>query len=102
MCGPIPEDCGLNLVISPIATVPKPPDKRRVIVDSSFPPGHGVNDAIPKNLYRGNYVKVKLPTVEDIVSGIRRVKKQYPGRATTVMGGGSIFRDWAVFLLVIW
>ena len=46
LCGPIPEDCGLNLVISPTATVPKSLDKMRIIVDSSFPPGHRVNDAI--------------------------------------------------------
>ena len=44
---------GLNLVIIPTATVPKSLDKMRVIVYSSFPPGHGVNDANPKNLYRG-------------------------------------------------
>ena len=60
LCGPLPEDCGLNLVISPIGTVPKPPDKRPVIVDSSFPPGQGVNDFIPKNSYKGNYSKLKL------------------------------------------
>ena len=53
LCGPIPEDCRLNLVISPTATVPKSLDKMCVIVYSSFPPGHGVNDANPKNLYRG-------------------------------------------------
>merc|ERR1719319_1904127 len=81
LCGPLPDDCGVDLIISPIGTVPKPPNKRRVIVDSSFPHGHGVNDAIPKNIYRGNYVKVKLPTVEDIVLAIRRVKSKYPGHA---------------------
>lgn len=81
LCGPLPDDCGLDIIVSPIATVPKPPDKRRVIVDSSFPPGHGVNDAIPRNIYRGQYVKVSLPTVEDIVAGIRRVKHKYPGRS---------------------
>ena len=81
LCGPIPDNTGLNIVISPLATVPKPgSDNRRVIVDSSFPPGHGVNDAIPKNIYRGEYVKIKLPTVPDIVDGIRRTKCKYPGK----------------------
>ena len=80
LCGPLPDDSGLDIIISPLATVPKGPGTRRIIVDSSFPPGHGINDSIPKNIYRGQYVKVKLPTVENIVSAIRRVKKRYPGR----------------------
>ena len=55
------------------------PNFTRVIVDSSYPPGLGINDAIPKNFYRGKYMKVSLPTTNDIVNGIRRVKARYPG-----------------------
>ena len=51
--GLLPNDHKLDVIISPIGSVPKPgSSKRRTIVDSSFPPGHGVNDAIPKNMYR--------------------------------------------------
>jgi len=81
LCGPLPDDSGLDLIVSPIGTVPKPgSDKRRVIVDSSFPEGHSINASIPKNIYRGRYIKVKLPTVPDLVEAIRRVKKKYPHR----------------------
>ena len=80
LVGPLPNDHGLDIIISPMGSVPKPGSmKRRTIVDSSFPPGHGVNDSIPKNMYRDKYIKVNLPTVEDIVAGIRRAKLRFPG-----------------------
>ena len=51
LVGPLPTDHGLNIIIRPIGSVPKPGSKkRRTIVDSSFPPGHEVNDSIPKNM----------------------------------------------------
>ena len=81
LVGPLPSDHGLNIIVSPLGSVPKPgSSKRRTIVDSSFPPGHGVNDSIPKNIYRDKYLKVELPTVDDIVAGIRRVKLRFPGQ----------------------
>ena len=36
--------------------------------------------ASPKNIYRNHFIQVKLPTVEDIVEGIRRAKLCYPGQ----------------------
>ena len=49
-------------------------------MDSSFPPGHGVNDAITKHMFRGKFTKVELPTIDDIVAGIRRAKLRFPGQ----------------------
>lgn len=81
MVGPLPPDHGLDITISPLGSVPKPGStKRRTIVDSSFPPGHGVNNTIPKNLYRNKFTKVELPTTDDIVAGIRRAKARFPGQ----------------------
>ena len=61
LVGPLPADHNLDIIISPIGSVPKPGSiKRRTIVDSSFPPGHGVNDSIPKNMYRDKFIKVEL------------------------------------------
>ena len=78
--GPLPLDHGLEIIISPLGSVPKPgSSKRRTIVDSSFPLGNGVNDSIPKNIYRDQYRKVELPTIDDIVAGIRRAKNRFPG-----------------------
>ena len=43
---PIPDLC-----FSPLMSVPKEGAKRRVIVDFSFPPGHSINDRIPRATY---------------------------------------------------
>ena len=80
LVGPLPPAHGLDITVSPLGSVHKPgSSKRRTIVDSSFPHGHGVNDSIPKNMYRDKYNKVELPTINDIVAGIRRAKQRFPG-----------------------
>lgn len=58
--------------ISPLMTRPKSdPDKRRVIVDLSFPPGKNVNSQIPKNVLFGNLHDHSLPTVQQLVDSVR-------------------------------
>ena len=68
---PIPDIC-----FSPLMTVPKEEDKRRIIVDFSFPPGKAVNDGIPKEKYLDLEVEFSLPSVQSMVS---RVNELGPG-----------------------
>lgn len=46
-------------------------DKRRIIMDLSWPIGASVNTGIPKDTYLGVPYKLKLPTVDDAISMIR-------------------------------
>ena len=43
---------------------------RRVILDLSWPPGVSVNSGIPKDIYLGEPYKLKLPTLDDLVTRI--------------------------------
>ena len=57
-------------MISPMMTRPKnsqEADKRRTIVDLSWPINHSVNSTIPRDTYLGQPHKVSLPTVDDMV-----------------------------------
>ena len=56
---------------SPLMTRPKKTGtSRRVILDLSFPTGQSVNDGIPRDIYLGKPYKLRLPTVDDLVSAI--------------------------------
>lgn len=58
---PLPRD----LITSPLQTVPKRgSDKRRVVMDLSFPPDNSVNDGIPSNSYLDNDFKLFLPGID--------------------------------------
>ena len=59
---------------SPLLTRPKPPDKRRVIVDLSFPRGASVNDSIDSKLFDGHEFKLKLPTMDHIINSCKGLK----------------------------
>lgn len=67
MLGPFtssPFDTWLN--ISPIMTRPKSEsNKRRIIVDLSFPEGDNVNAFVRKNTLFGRYHEHRLPTISD-------------------------------------
>ena len=41
-------------------------DKRRIIIDLSFPIGHSVNDGVLKNYFQVSPCSFKLPTVTDL------------------------------------
>ena len=62
-CSPIQDLC-----YSPLMTVPKEEDKRRIVVDFSFPPGKAINDGIPKTTYLEFEVEFSLPSVNSMVS----------------------------------
>ena len=57
----------MNTQISPFITREKSDsDKRRVIIDLSFPPDHRVNSGVPKNIYLGTAFKLHYPTIDMI------------------------------------
>ena len=58
-----------NLCFSPLMTVPKDVDKRRVIVNFSFPPGKAINDGISKSTYL-DFDVFSLPSVQSMVDRI--------------------------------
>ena len=57
---------------SPLNTVEKSNSTdRRVIVDLSWPPDHSINSGINKNLYLGEIIDLKYPTVDSLCKIIR-------------------------------
>lgn len=59
---------------SPIMTRPKgTTNKRRIIVDLSYPQGNNVNAFIHKNTLFGTYCEHRLPTVQDTVHAIEEM-----------------------------
>ena len=60
--------------VSPFLTRDKPnSDKRRVILDLSFPSGQSVNDGVPKDKYLGSYFDLKYPSVDHIVDSLKEL-----------------------------
>ena len=58
---------------SPLLTVPKrDSDRRRVVIDLSFPEGHSVNSGIAKNIFQGTPFTYTLPTVDDFAQMVVR------------------------------
>lgn len=67
--------------ISPLNSVPrKEGNKRRFILDLSFPKGSSINDGIDKDWYQGEPVDLKYPTVDDLVQLIYSRKESQPGK----------------------
>ena len=69
LVGPLIQTLPFPVYSSPLGTVEKPGSStvRRVIVDSSYPKGNGLNSFIPKHYYRGQVVRTKLPNIDTIV-----------------------------------
>ena len=62
---------------SPINSRPKKDsDKRRFILDLSFPVGNSVNDGIPKDEYMGQAITLKYPTIDTLAHRIHQVGSQ--------------------------
>ena len=73
--GPFKSNPFINstLVLSPLNSVPKStPGERRVILDLSFPAEGCVNDGISKDVYLGEVVNLKYPSVDDLVNLIKQ------------------------------
>ena len=57
--------------VSPMLTRPKKDsEKRRVIVNLSYPEGRSVNDGITKAWYQGNPFEFKLPSITDLLKRV--------------------------------
>lgn len=68
-----------NNGISPLNSVPRKSDKnRRFVLDLSFPKGRGINDGINKDVYQGEEVNLRYPTVDDLVNLIYKRKQENP------------------------
>ena len=73
--GPFPVE-GITLegeIFSPLASREKStPGERRIIMDLSFPEGSSVNDAIDKDKFLGDEIKLRYPKVDNLVSIVLR------------------------------
>ena len=64
----------VNLVVSPMNTVPKDSvDERRVIVDLSWPRGASVNDGISKDIYLGEEINLHYASVEQVCDMVNQI-----------------------------
>jgi len=81
----ISEECQHDAIAGPFATNPFPfpvatlplqtvekrnSDKRRVVVDCSFPYGHSLNEAVPNDTYLGDTVQLTYPSVDTMTQMI--------------------------------
>ena len=73
LLGPFKSSPIEDLCYSPLMSVPKEGNKRRIIVDFSFPPGKSVNDGIPKNSYLGFEIEFSLPSVMAMVDRLNEL-----------------------------
>ena len=66
--GPYKESPFDNIAISPLNSLEKKGTlDRRIITDLSFPADNSVNSGINKDIYLGNVIKTKYPTVDHLV-----------------------------------
>ncbi len=74
LAGPFSEDPFTPwFITSPLLTRPKrDSEKRRIIVDLSWPPGGAVNDGVMYQTWLGQQYKLKLPTTDDVESLITK------------------------------
>ena len=66
------ESVPFQVHISPLMTSEKQnSDKRRTIVDLSWPKGHSVNAGVQKNSYLGAYFDLKYPSIDHVVKKLK-------------------------------
>ena len=70
--GPVAEIPDQNYHCSPLLTRPKNMNKRRVILNLSYPPGNSVNYFVNKNTFDNLHFTLKFPTIDDIVQEIKK------------------------------
>ena len=59
---------------SPLLTRPKDLDKRRVILNLSYPQTNSVNDKVTRNLFDGQQFLLKFPTVDHVIGQIKAIE----------------------------
>ena len=105
MLGPFDKPPITDLCFSPLMSVPKEENKRRIIVDFSYPPGKSINDGIPKATYLEFEVQFSLPSVQSMVS---RLNELGPGCLMYKKDLKGAFRQFSTdpgdyrFTAVIW
>ena len=68
------EDTPIPVHVSPLMTRAKQnSDKRRTIVDLSWPTNASVNAAVQKNVYLGSHFILKYPSLDDITRDLRKL-----------------------------
>ena len=68
------EDTPIPVHISPLMTRAKQnSDKRRTIVDLSWPKNASVNAAVQKNVYLGSHFLLKYPSLDDITTELKKL-----------------------------
>ena len=70
--GPFNPPVDLKIHCSPLMTRPKDLNKRRVILDLSYPQGASVNDYVHKDRFDGCDFTLRFPSMDDIVEEIRK------------------------------
>ena len=73
MLGPVDEIHTEEVHCSPLKTRPKDVDKRRVILDLSYPRGASLNDHVDRNRFDNRNFALKLTCIDDIVRDIANV-----------------------------
>jgi hypothetical protein len=80
IAGPMPDNLPFEVFRSPMGSVPKPKsDSTRTITDCSQGL-HGINNWIDAHKHRGKEWAIHLPTGDDIVNNIARVRRENPGK----------------------
>ena len=46
-------------------------DKRRIIIDLSWPAGHSVNAGVDKDSYLGSEFALSFPSIDDVTQNLR-------------------------------
>ena len=72
--GPFDEIEYSSFHCSPLLTRPKDGNKRRVILNLSYPTGASLNDAVTRDLFDDKSFTLRFPTIDDIVDKIRSTK----------------------------
>ena len=70
--GPIKNVTDCPMHCSPLLTRPKDIDKRRVILDLSFPPGGSLNDHVDRECFDASAFSLRFPSIDTIVHEISK------------------------------
>ena len=74
MLGPFDKTDSQNIHCSPLLTRLKDFDKRRVILDLSYPKGMSLNDFVNRSSFDGNAFALKLASIDNIMEDIRNTE----------------------------
>ena len=74
MLGPFDTIDSTDIHCSPLLTRPKDFDKRRVILDLSYPKGTSLNDFVTRSSFDGDDFALKLTSIDNIMDDIRNTE----------------------------